>query len=571
MKKKPEVIQLNDEELKPLMQRVKEALSEEDANIIIGIIETLIFIIGKLEQKNVQVKALLKQIFGIKSEKTKKIVKQNNEKGTEEGASENKDGKITDQQDSSEEKDSESDSSLNQQNENQNSRPRKKGHGRNGADAYTGGKIIHVPLENINNGDPCIKCLKGKLYKIKIPGVFIYIKGEPPINADIYKIEKYRCNLCGAIYKAKLPNNLPDDPNVRRHYDESAKTVIVLLRYGYGFPVIRLEKFQKNVGIPLPASTQWDKIEEVADTIYPVFEELKRTAAQGKIVYNDDTTNKVLTLMEEIEKEKQTGEKGRTGIFTSGIISIVDDHQIALYFTGRQHAGENANDLFKSREKDRSPPIYMNDAKKGNTPKDTEVIECNCNVHARRYFVKLVDDFPEECEYVIVDVFSKIYENERITQKHEMSPDERLKFHKENSKPIMDDFFEWLNEKKDNDLVEPNSSLGKAISYTLNHWDNLTRFLHVEDAPLDNNICERAIKIAIFHRKNSLFFKNEHGAYIGDMFMSLIHTCSLNDINVFYYLTEIQKHKSELFKNSEKFLPWNYQATIEQLNLETKN
>ncbi|MCK5882805.1 MAG: transposase [Bacteriovoracaceae bacterium] len=109
---------------------------------------------------------------------------------------------------------------------------------------------------------------------------------------------------------------------------------------------------------------------------------------------------------------------------------------------------------------------------------------------------------------------------------------------------------------------EPNSGLGGAISYMLNHWSELTKFMHVAGAPLDNNICERSIKSSIRHRKNSLFYKTQHGALIGDMFMSLIQTCKDMKLNPFEYLLEIQRNKSEVFKYPDKWLPWNYSEQL---------
>ena len=121
----------------------------------------------------------------------------------------------------------------------------------------------------------------------------------------------------------------------------------------------------------------------------------------------------------------------------------------------------------------------------------------------------------------------------------------------------------WLHEQLDQKKVEPNSGLGQAISYMLKHWKPLTAFLRIPNAPLDNNICERALKMAILHRKNALFYKTEHGAQIGDLFMSLIHTCVLNKVNPFDYLTQIQKHFSLLFKNPVQWLPWNYKDSAQ--------
>jgi hypothetical protein len=180
----------------------------------------------------------------------------------------------------------------------------------------------------------------------------------------------------------------------------------------------------------------------------------------------------------------------------------------------------------------------------------------------------VTENFPDECAYVIIDVYKKIYKNDAIAKAENMTPDERLNFHREESGPIMNKFHLWLEEQFEKRLVESNSGLGQAISYVLNHWTELTRFLHVPGAPLDNNICEQALKKSICHRKNSLFYKTEHGAYIGDMFMSLIHTCILNNENPFDYLTELQRHSSEVFKNPSNWLPWNYKIT-QQANSES--
>ena len=113
--------------------------------------------------------------------------------------------------------------------------------------------------------------------------------------------------------------------------------------------------------------------------------------------------------------------------------------------------------------------------------------------------------------------------------------------------------------------TEPNSGLGKAISYLLNHWQKLTLFLRQAGAPIDNNIVERALKKAILNRKNALFYKTLNGAGVGDLFMSLIHTCELNGANPFDYLTELQRHAAELKGNPAEWMPWNYRETLTRI------
>ena len=127
----------------------------------------------------------------------------------------------------------------------------------------------------------------------------------------------------------------------------------------------------------------------------------------------------------------------------------------------------------------------------------------------------------------------------------------------------MDDFHEWLTKQFEQKTVEPNSSLGEAISYMLDHWNALTQFLHVPGAPLDNNSCERALKRAILNRKNSLFYKTLNGAIVGDILMSIIYTCILCNANPFEYLTAIEMHASDVAAHPQAWMPWNYREQID--------
>ena len=111
-------------------------------------------------------------------------------------------------------------------------------------------------------------------------------------------------------------------------------------------------------------------------------------------------------------------------------------------------------------------------------------------------------------------------------------------------------------------LVEPNSSLGEAIAYLLSHWDTLTRVVQVPGAPLDNNLAERALKLVIRQRKNSLFYATEHSAYIASILTSVIATCLQAGVNALDYLVAVQEHRQEVFTNPSAWLPWNYEAAL---------
>ena len=146
----------------------------------------------------------------------------------------------------------------------------------------------------------------------------------------------------------------------------------------------------------------------------------------------------------------------------------------------------------------------------------------------------------------MLETLGEVYKYDAQAREAKLSPVERLLFHQEHSKPVMDQLHGWLEAQFAQKLVEPNSGLGKAINYLLRHWKGLTVFLREAGAPLDNNLCERALKRAVLHRKNALFYRTLNGAQAGDLFMSLIHTCELCEANAFDYLTELQRHAAEL-------------------------
>jgi hypothetical protein len=322
-----------------------------------------------------------------------------------------------------------------------------------------------------------------------------------------------------------------------------------------------LERLQEHLGMPLPAATQWDLMAAAWKLLWPVLGELIRQAAQGSVMHNDDTGMRILRLA------REPGDK-RTGTFTSGIVSIVGAWTIALFFTGWKHAGENLADVLKQRARELPPPIQMSDALSRNSPKveGVDPLQANCLAHGRRQVVDVADNFPEECRYVL-ETLRDVYHHDAQAREQAMSPAERLRFHQEHSEPLMKGLHEWMEAQLAEHKTEPNSGLGKAISYLLNHWTKLTLFLRQAGAPIDNNIVERALKKAILNRKNALFYKTLNGARVGDLFMSLIHTCELNGANPFDYLTELQRHAEELKRQPSEWMPWNYRDTLARLAL----
>lgn len=526
MARVPARIELSPDEMNAFIERVQsQTLTSEDYELVQAMAETILCLSQALEEKRGSIVRLLRMLFGVQTEKAKNILNKD-ESSVEESP------QIAPPHPSHSAEDS----------------PPPKGHGRNGSQSYTGAQKVQVEHCQLRTGDVCPLCLKGKVYPMPSAGKVVRVVGKAPLEATVFELEKLRCNLCGEIFTAKMPETASCDK-----YDETAGSMIALLKYGSGLPFYRLEKLQENLGMPLPASTQWDIVERVADLIYPAFDALLESAAQGQVLHNDDTTMKILSLINQINEEDPT----RTGIFTTGILSILDEHKIALFFTGRRHAGENMERLLKERNSALGPPIQMCDALSRNLPKDLLTLVAHCLVHARRHFVEAYPSFPTECGYVI-EMLAKVYRIDDIAKEQQLSAEERLILHQKESAPVMEELRAWCVEQFDKKLVEPNCGAGKAIKYLLRYWDKFTLFLTTPGAPLDNNLCEQALKRAVLHRKNALFFKTEHGAYIGDLFMSLIHTCRLNGVNPFEYLTALQLNSSRVRKKPGQWLPWNY-------------
>ena len=531
------------EALEAIVERTKAALSEEEYDTLKGAVDTLAFLTQELEKKGVSIKRLRKLIFGASTEKTSQVTGEPTVDTAGEADNTSSDSGAGEPQDKP--------------------KPKRKGHGRNGTDAYQSAEKVTVPHASLKPGDPCPECPNGKVYPVKDPAVLVRVTGMAPLNATVYELERLRCNLCGLVFTAKPPDGVGT-----AKYDETAAAMVALLKYGTGMPFNRLERLQRSLGIPLPASTQWDIVNAASVNLVSAYEELIRQAGQGKVLHNDDTTMRILDLMG-LRREKalakgELKEAERTGIFTSGILSTTDDHRVALFFTGIQHAGENLADVLAKRAAELAPPIQMSDALSRNAPGDFKTLVANCNAHSRRKFVDVAEDFPDEVLHVLKEL-CKVYKNDAFTTQQQMSDDERLRYHQQQSEPVMTELKKWLKAQGAEKKVEPNSSLGDAIGYMLKHWDKLTLFLTVPGAPLDNNVVERALKRAIQHRKNSLFYRSENGARVGDMFMTLIYSAELNDADPFDYIVCLLRHAGAVTKSPSDWMPWNYRATIEGL------
>lgn len=431
--------------------------------------------------------------------------------------------------------------------------PPRPGHGRNGADAYTGATKVIVAHSELSPGCKCPNCLKGNLTNQK-PATLVRIKGMAPLAATVYECQRLRCSLCGDIFTAEAPPEVGSEK-----YDESVASMIGILKFGYGIPYDRLARMQKSLGIPMPASTQYEILEEAATLLKPIHQEMLRRAARAAVIHTDDTSMKILKVTRDPDDE-------RTGLFTTGIVGVAEDHKIGLFFTGTKHSGENLAAVLEERAAELDAPVIMCDALSWNTSKlkaPGAITLAYCLAHGRRKFTDIAVNFPEACLHVLGEL-AKVYYHDQIAREQNMGPTERLKYHKQHSRPVMNELRAWIEVQLEGTdelppTCEPNSGLGQALRYLKKHWKPLTLFLRDGRAPIDNNICERAIKKVVLNRKNAMFYRTINGAQVGDLFMSLIHTCELNGVNPFDYLVALQQHTvAELKADASSLMPWNY-------------
>jgi transposase len=520
----------NPSEIEALIARLEDGqLGAEDRRLISRLLRLLLTLIRVVEQKNTSISRLKRLLFGPGSDKrparsiASAKLPSKDEPSAEGDRSAPDAPPIEDQ-------------------------AARRGHGRQGAADYTGARRVVCADPALHPGDECpSRQCGGHLYDTQKPSVFIRLEGRPVIAATRYEQQVLRCSACAERFTAPLPAGVP-----AQKYDATADVAIALYKYGAGMPFYRQARVQAMCGVPVAESVQYERCAGVAECVRPVYEEMVRRAARAEVIHSDDTRVVILDLLK-ANKELPAGE--RRAVQTTGIVAREGQRQIALYFSGRRHAGENTAELLAKRAPELSPPIQMGDALSANWTGEFKRIVAKCLAHARRQFIDLEEAFPRECAQVL-DALAEVYRVDAATKR--MTDAERLAHHRAHSGEVMAQLRGWIAEQFDEHQVEPNSSLGRALTYMLKHWEGLTKFLTVAGAPLDNNLCERALKLAVLNRKNSLFYKTERGAATGDVLMSVIETCRMNHVNVWEYLLAVVRNERVVGRDPTRWLPWSF-------------
>lgn len=386
-------IQLNPEELASIEARLKSRrLEEGDFDLLLRILKFLVTLQTLLATRRLGLMALLRKIFGLKTE-------------LKSGTARDKIGKNPKSGNTASPK-----------------------AGRNGRDDYPGARKIACSHETLKVGDLCPSCQEGKLTEVE-PSVAYEWHGQPPLSLSIYLLQRLLCAICKTSFTAKTPegaasktvDDAGDDCKVARcDANARANTMVASLRYEYGVPGYRLAKIQSRHGLALPEGTQWRMITQVKASAMVIYAEMIRAAAASDLVMNDDTKMKVLDVIKDLKqkfeaesqkpkvKRKKGGKKPRTSTRATTIVAKTDDKTIVLYFTGIGNAGENLKRILDERPEDMAPPMQMCDGLNSNKPGHHETLELNCLTHGRRGFFELYNAGQKSLEYVI-DLFGKIY------------------------------------------------------------------------------------------------------------------------------------------------------------------
>jgi hypothetical protein len=556
---RPAPLTLDVAEIEALLERIAPQITEDDHARLEALVRTLLAVDRLARQRGATLARLRSMLGQRSSEKTADVV------GAVAGAEESPAPSEDDATTSAEGAEADSDAAPSPANDAAagvaGDKPKRKGHGRVPAAAYDA-EPIAVPHPTLASGARCPACASGTLYATP-PAPTVRIVGQAPLVALRWECERLRCTACGHVHTAPLPKEARGPK-----YTESAASTMIGLRYGMGMPLHRLEVMQRMRGVPVPASTQWEVARDHVPDVLPVYDALVELAANAPLLHNDDTYVRILELMgkrrDALVAAGDLDEPERTGLFTTGIVAATSAGPVALFASGRQHAGENLADLLDHRDPSEPSPVHMCDGLDRNRSAEHPALEANCIAHGRRHVVAEVHNHPELCAHVLAEL-GKVFAHDKVCRKAGITGAERLALHQQKSAPVMASLRLWIAALFADKRVEPNSGLGVALTYMTKRWDALTLFLRVPDAPLDNNAVERILKLAIRQRRASLFYRSRNGALVGDIYTALIVTTHLHGGDPFHYLEALFTHAKAVAAAPHDWLPWNYRVALARI------
>jgi len=429
---------------------------------------------------------------------------------------------------------------------------KRKGHGKHGFTDFKGAEFISVPPNFPENGDQ-------KAYGY--PSAYkVVVTGSIQFKAKIYVLPRQRRDD-GELQTTRLPESV--GPLYGR-FDAEAAASLVLSHYKLGATLYGTQALFKAFGLPLVASNLWDAIEQSADVVRYVHKAMKEEVANATVLHIDSTTKKVMTLKKDIEKQQEEAAASgkdpsqiRHGIRTTSLLGWKPEgYRISLFVTGQEHAGEILDKTLEARTVAEKVLVACDASSQNTDTKFRASMEiCLCNAHAFRKFKECEKNYPDLAPKALA-LYRVVFENERHCKESGLSGAERLTYHQKHSQEAMQRLRDFLESVLGQQQVLPKSEFGKAANYFVKHFQDLTAFLRLENAPLHNNDNEIEIKVSVKHRKNSLFYATELGAKIGDIWMSLIQTAILNGKNPLEWIVKMLRNPDDVRSNPRQWLPW---------------
>jgi transposase len=422
-------------------------------------------------------------------------------------------------------------------------------------------KTIPHALETSQFTCPCCQKKMHRAHKKTV--TIIRLQG---FSEERHEVETARCQTCNTTAEAQGPQE-----KTILQFAVPAASVLIAMRYAYGMPSYRMQEVSDSLGYRIPDSSQWDMFEFAASELSVFHAFLQQEAANAGVVQIDDTQARIVESTVALALAKMEGRTPeRTGVHTTAFLAKCAQGKICLFHSGLHHAGEIFQTVLGAKSTE-DKVILMSDAASSNTCKlskiAADVVQANCNSHAVRRFRELEDNpLFEDDTNEILKLYKEIFLRDRALK--ETPSAHRLAVHKKESLPQMLAIKDKINTDFLSKRVEPNSELGGAYQYFLNHFEKLSAFCTIQDAPICNNACERLLKRAIRHRKNSLFYRTKTGAAVGDIFMTILMTAKENELQPVEYLTDLLTHTALVNKNPKDWLPWNYPQTIKILQSE---
>ena len=358
----------------------------------------------------------------------------------------------------------------------------------------------------------------------------------------------YACRHCdnegisGTIITAKMPNPILKGSMV----SPSLLAFIINNKYSKALPLYRQEKEFINFGIDISRQNMAKWIVSSSNDHLKIFyDRLHEELLKEDIVHADETTLQVI--------DEKDNKKNYMWLYASANLG---KKQIYLYDYKASRANKHPKTFLKGFK-----GYLQSDGYAGyNSVED--VIQVGCMAHARRKFAEAIKSLPKGADISKtktnegINYFTKLYKLEK--EYKQLSINERYILRGKNTKPLIEEFHDWLLEEKEKTL--PKSPLGKAIKYTLNQWNKLINFLEDGRIEIDNNRAERAIKPFVIGRKNWMFSKSPNGAIASAICYSVIETAKANNLKPFYYLEYLFEKLPNLDLENpselDAILPW---------------